>query len=150
MPPIPSTPASIPTPRKMTSTGIPIRVENELTRMLAATNTAPRKRRLLIALALITYRWLEVNKWNCNGCFVQVADKSFVSSNTAIAQAIATFIEELWPCMGMWTVSATSPSKHWLTPRRPQPTTNPLAVLEGTQVKHGPTPPRLIANAKGK
>ncbi|MNW19492.1 hypothetical protein D3C71_2195100 [compost metagenome] len=49
MPPMPSTPAVMPTARKITSTGMPMRAENELTRMLTPTSNAPTKNRLLTA-----------------------------------------------------------------------------------------------------
>ncbi|MNJ65860.1 hypothetical protein D3C77_618990 [compost metagenome] len=47
---MPSTPASMPTPRNSTSTGMPMRVEKALTRMLVATRRAPMKNRLLMVL----------------------------------------------------------------------------------------------------
>ena len=51
MPPGPSSPASMPTARKMTRMGMPTRDESALNRTLAPTNRAPIKKKLLMVVA---------------------------------------------------------------------------------------------------
>ena len=66
IPPMPSTPASIPTTKKITRMGTPTRVDMELSRMLAATKMAPTRSRLLTVTAS---KWVALLKiFNKNEC----------------------------------------------------------------------------------
>ena len=47
-------------------------------------------------------------------------------SNVAIAQAVATFIDECAPSMGMCTVWSEPSSRAWLTPRFSEPSTRQM------------------------